>query len=587
MAKNYDDVELWKDRIRDGQRYAIHQGGLNDWRRYKNYYRHRFASKDQVVPVNVMFSVLRSMIPQVFFRNPKVSITARKPGLQAELNARIVQKIDNWLLKELDCKNEFKRMAEEAFFTGLGTGFFGYDSEYGFSEKLAGQDGMMTLSQFDKSGNRIEFNSSINPGMPWFLHARTDDVVFPYGATDQNSLEWVALRVFRRVRDIKADRKYTNPKGLNGTHVPVRSYPEGGFQQQDYNAQQAVDPEDMWIELWQVHSRRDGKIKALALEYDKFLRNEPDELQMEHLPLETLCFNQDPEFIYGVPDARIIEPQMLELTDIRTQAMKHRRQDNLKAIASKGVLSDEAKIALTDGTIGPIVETETDALDLNKVIAKLNPGVSGILQDLIAQGEVARGDIREVVGFSRVASGEYQGKTHVSAEETQRVFQSLNVRLDERRDAMADLVARVVRKFNQIIFERWTSNRVAQVVGPDGAQWWLKFTGPQIRDEYDLNVVAEEGPPMDSETKKKLALQAAEVWAKLNAGAIKSGQPVPGEIQRLIFSQFQETGLDIDRLLAQTQAGAQSMQAQMGGAGASPDRAISPALLAQLSRGAR
>jgi hypothetical protein len=571
-----------QEQVREGQRFQIKFADSNSWGKYKDYYRHKGFNK-RVLPVNLMFSILRSMIPQVYFRNPRVTATARRPGLEAELNARIVQKIDNWLLNELCAKKQFKAMAQDCFFCGIGAGFSGYDSMYGFDKTKTDPTGRFTMTQFDKSGKAIEFNANINPGMPWFMRARPEDVIFPWGATDRDSLEWVALRLFRQVKDVKKDPKYSNTEGLSGTFTQKRSTPEGGVIV-DINEFNQANDALQWVELWQVHSLRDGHVKVFTMDHSKLLRDDVDEMQIDGLPVDTICFNPDTDYIYGVPDARIIEPQLLELNDIRTQSMRHRRIDILKTLVKKGTVTPEAIQKLTDEDVQAFVEIDSDTDDLRKVIVSVPPAVGGILQDLIAQGEVVRGDVRETVGFSRTAAGEFQGKTHVSATETNKVFQSMNIRLDERRDQMADLLERVIRRWNQIIFTHWTADRVANVIGPDGAKYWLKFNGPQIKDEYDIAITAEEGPNMDGETKKRLGIEAAQTWAQLNAGAIKQGLPVPAEIQRLIFSQFDGTGLDIDRLLAQTQAMGQAMQ-NMGAQqrqGASPDTAITPGQAAQM-----
>ena len=580
------DLKSWQEKIKDGQRFQIKFADSNQWGRYKDYYRHKGFGKG-VLPVNLMFSILRSMVPQVYFRNPRVTVTARRPGLEAELNARIVQKIDNWLLTELCAKRQFKMMVQDNFFCGIGAGFSGYDSAFGFDQSKTDPTGRFTMTQFDKKGNAIEFNANVNPGMPWFLRSRPEDVIFPWGSTDRDSLEWVAMRFFRQVEDVKKDPKYSNTEDISGTFAPKRSTPEGGVIV-DINEYNRSEPNIQWVELWQVHNLRDGKVKVLTMDHPKFLRDDPDNMQIDGLPVDTICFNADADYIYGVPDARIIEPQLLELNDIRTQAMRHRRINILKTLVKKGVMTEEAITKLTDEDVQAIIEIDVgDAQDIHSVVAPISPGVAGILQDLIAQGEVVRGDVRETVGFSRTATGEFQGKTHVSAEETSKVFQSMNIRLDERRDQLADLVERVVRRWNQIIFTHWTAERIADVIGPDGAKYWLKFTGPQIKDEYDTSVSAEEGPVMDAETKKRLGIEASQVWAQLNAGAIKMGAPVPAEIQRLIFSQFDSTGLDIDRLLAQTQAMGQAMQqqqaSQMGG---SPETAGTPGQVAQMRGGA-
>lgn len=586
-AEPTKDVKVWQDRIRNGLRFQAKIGRSDEWSRFKEYYRHNYAAGS--LPVNMMFSVLRSLTPQVILRNPKVTVTPRKGGPLAELNARIVQKLDNWLLYELLAKQEIKKLVQDCFFAGTATCFIGYDSMFGFDESLTDPTGQFTMTQFDKSGDRIEMNKGVNPGMPWMLRCRPEDVVFPWGSTDAASLEWVAMRMFRRVSDMKKDRKYTNTADLTGSVTPIRTTAEGStivdFKD---NPQYSPDPEAQWIELWQVHDGRTGRVLAFTLDGSALLRDDEDGSQIDGLPCETLSFNPDPDYIYAVPDARIIEPQVLELLDIRTQAMKHRQQDIIKALIKEGAIKDSEKIKLANGQIGAFVEVDIDS-DLRNAILPLAPGVSGILQDLNMQGQQTQGDIREMVGFSRVMSGEYQGKSHVSAAETQAVFASMNIRLDERRDAVADLLGKIVRKWNAYIFTHWTADRVESIIGPDGAKWWLKFTGPQIKDDYDLIVEPEEGKGLDTGTKRETLMEVAELWAKLNAGAIAQGQPVPPEIQRALFSNFDDIGLDVDKLIAQTTAlGAQTqMQQQLQGMGASADNPIAPQQLAGIQSAGR
>jgi hypothetical protein len=576
-TNSLSDVKKWQDRIRNGLRFQERIGRSNEWARYKGYYRHEF--KTGTLPVNVMFSVLRTLTPQVVLRNPRVTITPRKSGIQAELNARIVQKLDNWMLNELMTKRELKKIVQDCFFAGTATGFIGYDTMYGFDVDRMDPTGTYTLDQFNQKGDRIETNKGVNPGMPWFLRARPEDVIFPWGSTDAESLEWVAMRVFRRVADLKQDKRYSNTKDLTGTIAPVRSTAEGGISTEWQNAgQYSPDPDAQYVELWQVHSARSGKIHALTLDGSQMLRSDKDEMQIDGLPSETISFNPDPDYIYGVPDARIIEPQLLELMDIRTQAQRHRQRDLLKFICEKNALTPEDKQKLKNGDIGAFAEIDAQGGDIRSKIAPLSPGVAGILNDLNQMGSIVQGDIREMVGMSRVLQGDYQGKTHVSAAETDAVMQSLSIRLDERRDAMADMLGRVIGKWNEYIFTYWTQEKIESIIGPDGARWWMKFTGPEIKDDYNLIVEPEEGQSTNTQSKRQELLQVATAWAQLNQGAIKQGQPVPAEIQRALFSQFDDIGLDVDKLIAQAAAGNQQTQMQMAmqGQGGMPGQGMPP-----------
>jgi hypothetical protein len=563
-------LQWYKDAILNGMKFQVKYARSNMWAQYKKYYRHDFP--DGIIPVNLVFSLLRSIVPQVYFRNPAVAITPTKPGLEYELHARLVEDIDNWLLRELMTKYEIKKMINDAFLCGIATGFVGYDSEFGYdkSKTVEGSD-IVSLTQFNKKGYRIEYNSHVNPGMPWFLRARPEDVVYPWGCESAHNAEWIAMRVFRPLQDIKSDPKYKDTSDLKGSFVKRRTSPSGTYS----------EPEDMvptdheWVELWQVRDVKTGEIVCLTMDHDKFLRKEADPLQIEGVPCETLVFNPDPDFIYGIPDVRIIEPQLLELNEIRTQAMKHRRVDILKLLYKKGAIKKEELDKLLDERVQAAVAIEGDA-DIGASVMALNPGASGILNDLARMGEIVRGDVREQVGFSRSSTGEYQGKTHISAAETDVVNWANQIRVDERRDVVADLLTNVVRRFNQLIFTHWTTSMVRSVVGPDGAKWWLQFSPSDIKGEYNIKVDPTNAVPVDQRTKRQDAIEMAKAWSEMNMGQVKAGMPVPAEIQRYFFAQFD--GVNVDKLLAQ-QAQNNQMASQPG---MNPGMPLPPNVAAQM-----
>jgi hypothetical protein len=564
-------LDWYKDAVKAGQRFQIKFAKSNMWPEYKRYYRHEFP--DGILPVNLVFSILRSSVPQIYFRNPQVTLSATKPGLEYELHARLAEDIANWLLRELATKYEMKKMIPDSFLCGLATGFVGYDSEYGYSKKHSIEN-VASLTQFNKKGYRIEYNSNVNPGMPWFLRSRPEDTVYPWGTECKENAEWVATRHFRPLLDLKADPKYKNTSKLHGSFNKVRTTPAGGTREPE-NQEQPGDHE--WVELWQLRDAKTKEIVCFTMDCDDFLRKEEDLMQFEGLPCETIAFNPDPDFIYGIPDVRIIEPQLLELNEIRTQAMKHRRIDIVKMLIKKGALKPEQIKNLFSEDVQAAVEIEVDNA-ITESVMPLTPGASGILADLQNMGEVIRGDVREMVGFSRSSTGEYQGKTHISAKETDIVNWANQIRIDERRDMMSDLLTNVVRKFLQIIFTHWNTSMVRSVVGPDGAKWWLQFTGPEIKAEYNIKVDPTNAVPVDQRTKRQDAVELAGAYAQMNAGAIAQGQPIPQEIQRYFYSQFD--GINLDRLIAQTMQ--QPPMQPQGQPGMNPGQPVPPGAAAQI-----
>ena len=80
----------------------------------------------------------------------------------------------------------------------------------------------------------------------------------------------------------------------------------------------------------------------------------------------------------------------------------------------------------------------------------------------------------------------------------------VSVRVDDRRDHMADVLTSIMRKFNQFIFSFWSSKKVIQVTANDGAKYWVEYTGEQLKGEYTLRIDPEAGQPVSRELKYKL-----------------------------------------------------------------------------------
>jgi hypothetical protein len=105
-------------------------------------------------------------------------------------------------------------------------------------------------------------------------------------------------------------------------------------------------------------------------------------------------------------------------------------------------------------------------------------------------------DIRVTVGSSSNQQGDfspYHGKT---AAESMIVNQANELRGNERKDILGDCLANIVRKWNQMIFKYWTNEKVIEICGPKGQQFWVQYTGDQLTGEYFINIDPESGMPM-------------------------------------------------------------------------------------------
>lgn len=542
----------WQEEIQKGILYQQMFGRPEEWRRFRQYYRHQWDSKT-TLPVNMIFSIIRSMIPQVYFKNPKVFVTSTRPGM--EFHARVVEAIDNQLIRELGIKKQIKKMIQDAGIMGTAVMWRGYDSEFGFDPNIIDPTtGDSSITHLDKKGYRIEYNQYVSPGMPWALRAELESTILPWGCRDVKNAEWVAMRVLRPLADIKRDAKYKNTQKL----TPIRYMPANDEYSKIF---QNVE----MGELWEIRDVKTKSIYVIAFNHEDFLRDGEDVGQIDGVPMHWFTFNDDPVFPWGIPDARIMEPQQLEMNETRRLAMYHRRVAILKILYKKGAIRKEEVEKLLDEDVKAAVAVEADG-SIGEVITQIN---SGIPSDLNVWAEILRGDMRETTGFGRNQTGQAEGD-RTTATEAKIVYGSHEIRLDERRDQAADLLEEIVRGLNQTVFTHWNSRRIVQVVGPSGLPGWVEYSADEVKGEYNYRIDPNNGQSVSGETRKQDGAQLLQLWAGIGKGA-----PPPPELARFIFSNYE--GINVDALVQQLQA-----MGMAGLAGGSPQN---PASMSQAIQG--
>ena len=87
------DPTWWMDQITAGEDFRKFQAHQDKWEAWRAMYRGRW-SKD-ILPQNLYFSTLPSLVPRIYFRNPRVSVSPRKPGFDEVAFAQVMNRIDN------------------------------------------------------------------------------------------------------------------------------------------------------------------------------------------------------------------------------------------------------------------------------------------------------------------------------------------------------------------------------------------------------------------------------------------------------------------------------------------------------------
>jgi hypothetical protein len=424
--------------------------------------------------------------------------------------------VDNIILEITGMQQEVEDSTLSAYLWSRGIIKVGYDSEWGWNPKfdVLDKDNPVgaTPTQANLKGHRIEFNG-FAPGMPWVRNVLPHDFCVPFGTRRIAEAPWTAHRVIRHIEDLRDDPKYENVKSLEPNMSRedwVRSYQaiaqpfKFGSDPTRY-AGNMEGKKAEYVELWEIHDRRTGKVMVLATsQLDKFLRNDDDHVAINGHPFVSIGFVPNARTFWTTSDAEYLRWSQAELTDIAIQTSKQRRISIMKFLYRRGAITQEQLDKLMSNTVGAGVEVEMGE-DLDKIIKVFQPSQN---PQVYNEADETRKNARETVGFSRNQFGEFDDSSRRTATEVNNVQQNSNLRMSRRQLQVRNAYIELFQKINPLLFNLWKAPRVAQVLDKNGVAQWMQFTGDHIRGlyKYDVGFSADSGETRQSRQQNAIQL---------------------------------------------------------------------------------
>lgn len=495
------DPLWWMEEIRKGVDFRNKATHRAKWERWRNNYRGKWSG--DTLPVNVYFKMLRTMVPRVYFRNPTVSITPRR-GSEGKLDywlfAQILERIDNALFDRIHLKHAMKTAVQDAFMFGNGIIKLGYGGQF-----TPTPDPVETTEPgTNKKGQRLEYHSAILPDTPWTLRVPTGRFIVPQYALDWPSCRWAAHEERRHIDDVQSDPRFKN----------VSNIQPGVLLQA---GEEAINKLSDQVSMVEIRDKKSGDVFVISpMSKEKVLAHESDELQFNgRLPYFPIQFNPDDDGFWAIPDAQILEPHQTELNEIRRVVRMHRRISLLKYLVRQGGLTADALSKLADpNQVGAIIFADKDAAALSEVLKEMQAG--DIPNGLLKADQLEEQVIQEVLGLGVNQFGEYApGSADRSATEAMIVNQAVQIRTDERRDIVADVIVDITEHMNHIILDRWNQQQVVDIIGPDGSQIWVAFKASDMRSlEYDVKVDPDSAIPETRQLRRQNAKETLALFGQ-------------------------------------------------------------------------
>jgi len=532
------------------------------------------ASRVDTVRVNQAHAYVRSILPRIIFKIGKIFAEPRREG--DEESAAAVSFLMNYLLDETNSWREIRLSVVDAVIYGCGFIKLGFDSEYGIDpktidRKLDVSSQLAEAEEFNKAvrlfaglqeppvgvkkkpfgGSRTsidEYNTNVIREYPWVLRVSPYDILVDPDAKSLNDAKWVAHRIYRPARDVRDDKRY----------LPIRSQVKGGNPLEPFDSEvQSMSPDTSdpvhpgnadilhpseadlvrsvqrdqsagYMKLadgsggrmaraaiWEIWDKETDHVFTYSAELTDWLRAPvANPFEMEGFPFVMLGFNEVPDRFYPKSDFADLEPQQLELNEIRQFSLQwFHRMSKFIIAAPKGVLTEKLKEQITGRN--PFIVVDLEAQATPDTVQPLNLGTFD--PAIYTIEERIRRDLKDQVGLG----DEQQGNSvpGVTATGVAAAEQATGLRVDDKRTFVELFVRDVSRKLLQIT-RQFFPPKVAINIGGEAGTKWLVLAADQIRREYDVRIEVGSTTKPNDEVRRRQLVELINVLAPL-------GQPGP------------------------------------------------------------
>src|SRR3990167_351677 len=204
------DVEHWIEQLRVAEKWRDNCTHRSRWDIWDKYYEGNF--KRNILPKNLFFMMVRTIVPRIYLRNPSISIVPCKPGPANAVLAKILERIDNKLIRMMHVKETLQMMVQSTYMYGTSPGVLGFGAQFTPSPDFG-----LTVPPLSKEGYNLEYRQGMIPNMPWFLDCPLDSFVVPQGIRRMEEAAWNATWTKRPVEDVQQDPRLKNTNDIKST----------------------------------------------------------------------------------------------------------------------------------------------------------------------------------------------------------------------------------------------------------------------------------------------------------------------------------------------------------------------------------
>lgn len=526
--KDQKAQQLVSDRFERARSHrTTHQDEI--WRRsYNNY---RGVLDQSIFPwrsklfVPWSFTVVETIIPKVFARDPKWRALSRNPDFPDD-GPRTVQDLLSYQWKRENMRIKMYDYIKDALMYSKGFAKVSWHFKTKtktIEEPQVGENDKITFNKVQKTD--IEHDDpKIDIIDPSDIYIDPDATTSGFGGD--------AKYIIHR-KTVPLEQLKDNPNYQNVNKIKQASYADQ-YMDKLYRYNDNIPQKDKHKDLVEILEYWEEDRLIVTANRNVILRDSPNPYHHKQIPFVELDDYRDPHRLYGQSELSVIDPLQREINAIRNQ---RRDYDNLALnpviLTVPGTLRNPNSTVMAPGSVWTVS-------DLQSIDTFQLPLLQGAATDI--EGQTAD-DIRRAVAIDEMGIGLMpQDSGRRSATE---VVTAQN--MAGKRFAMKiALIEEAVKKIGYLVFalnqQFLDRERMIQIVGERGANEWVELGPEDIRGDYFIDMEAGSMLPRDEMAEREEAVELLQYITPIIAPVIQTNPGVIMPVLKMVIDTFQLPG---------------------------------------------
>ena len=539
-TKDSKQVGRWLGRVQVAKK--LHEDKFEkNAKMWRDYYEGNhfpeIADKSNLVVINYTYSILKAILPQIYFQDPYIYLRANKSEYSG--NTQLAEDALNDVWRTIKVKRQMKRIILDMLVMGFGIGKLGYWFETEKPESLETQ---------------ASFTEFVKDEYPYFLRQSPFDVVFDFEAKNFDEIRWIAARYYVPLDDLK-DKYPDKTKMVKGNFLAgdeISTKLLGNGIDREY-----IDNDLKRVEIWEIEDLVDKKIHVVTEENkEEFLDSFDNPYKNIQSNYKILFVNEIPDKLYPMSDIANLVDINKWMDKVNSLLMQHILKSQRKIMVNEAAFAnEEEKLKFLSGDDMQLVISGQD--DVNKSIMIIPASI--ISPDFYSNNELCKDHLNNVSGVGANQRGVADNVERRTAYEAGVIDRNSQLRNSERLDTITDYCISVASDMLSIM-QQFGSKETEFYNEKRGYQTWEK---EGIAGEYTPKIKIGSTIQPDSESERQFLMQFG---AQMLQGVDDNGVPIidKPKFTKLILEKFdvsledvESTMLSIEEYMAKVNEGLQ------------------------------